>query len=96
MGGDSVFIHWGVLNGEKRKKTGTGLYQGRWRVREIFRWFRSVCSGSVPEAVPNPERGSKSRVMVKSNCSVAVLRKEKFFLYLENKVLRSIEYSREI
>ncbi len=91
MGGNFVFIHWGVLNGEKEKKTGTGLYQGRWRVREIFHWFGSVCSGSVLEAVPNPERGSKSRVMVKSNCSVAVLRKKNFFLYPESKVLRSIE-----
>jgi hypothetical protein len=40
----------------------------------------------------NPDKGSESRVMVKSNCSVAVLRK-RFIRFLDGDVLRSVEYS---
>jgi len=49
-------------------------------MREIFCWFRSICSGSVPEPVPNPERGSKNQVMVKLKCSGSVPRKKEKFL----------------
>jgi hypothetical protein len=72
------------FSGKRKNKTGTGMFLrggGGWGVKKIFRWFGSGCSGFGSGSGTNPDKGSESRVMVKSNCSVAVMRKKDLFIF---------------